>query len=312
MSLYPWAQHDYASPLGVKDHDSARKLSAIPPSGSGIRERAGTVYALRYRGRDLPLLKHEIVIGRSASCDLVLDSQLVSRRHACVHVGEKQASVSDLGSRNGVLVNGKLIEGETLLDIGDRVSIGEEQLEVVEQHITPERERVTAQNLRSKQTVSFAEVRDEVEDVQSERTRRADAFTLLGGVVDKALALGRGEEAERLLGGHLTRVLDDASRSPRFDRSVAPVAARYAIKLAGATGKPTWVDYAIRLYRAIGEPLPLPVVDEMYGLLRRVRGVDRALLREYLAVLRTRASSMSAADRFSLQRIEGLERLAAL
>ncbi len=302
----------------MKEHDSARKVAtAIPPSGSGIRELTDAVYALRYRGRDLPLLKQEIVVGRSASCDLVLDGQLVSRRHARLLIGAEQASVSDLGSRNGVLVNGKPINGETPLGIGDRVSIGEEVLEVVEHRVPPERERVTAQNLRARKTMSFEEVRGEGEDrsdedVQSERTRRADAFTLLGGVVDKALALGRGAEAERLLGGHLARVQDEACAGMKFDRGVAPVAARYAVKLAAATGKAAWVDYAIRLYRAIGEPLPLPVVDEMYNLLRRVRGVDRALLREYLAVLRTRAGSMSAADRFALQRIEGLERLAAL
>jgi hypothetical protein len=276
-----------------------------------MRQRARVAYGLRYRGRDLPLLKQEIVIGRSASCDLVLDSQLVSRRHAAIRLDEEQPVVRDLGSRNGVLVNGKSIDAASPLALGDRVSIGEETLEVVEQPIPPERERVTAQNLRARETVSFEAVRDTEEEVQSERTRRADAFALLGSVVDKALALRRGEEAERLLGGHLARVLDE-SCAGRFDRSVAPVAASYAIKLAAATGKPAWVDYAVRLYRAIGDPLPLPVVDEMYGLLRRVRGVDRALLREYLAVLRGRAASMSAADRFSLQRIEGLERLAAL
>jgi len=276
-----------------------------------MRQRARVAYGLRYRGRDLPLLKQEIVIGRSASCDLVLDGELVSRRHAAIRLGEERAVVRDLGSRNGVLVNGKPIDAESPLGLGDRVSIGEEVLEVVEQPVPPKRERVTAQNLRARETVSFEAVRDADEEVQSERTRRADAFALLGSVVDKALALGRGEEAERLLSGHLARVLDE-SCAGRFDRGVAPVAAAYAIKLAAATGKPAWADYAVRLYRAIGDPLPLPVVDEMYRLLRRVRGVDRALLREYLAVLRGRAASMSAADRFSLQRIEGLERLAAL
>ncbi len=181
----------------------------------------------------------------------------------------------------------------------------------MQQPVATERDRATAQNLRVKETIRFEAVHED-ESVQSERTRRADAFALLGGVVDKALALGRGDEAERLLGAHLARVLDEASAGVRFDRNVAPIAVRYAARLAAATGKPGWVDYAIRLYRALGEPLPLPVVDELYSLLRRVRGVDRGLLREYLAILRSRAGSMSAADRFALQRIEGLERLAAL
>lgn len=277
-----------------------------------MRERTRVGYGLRYRGRDIPLLKREIVIGRSASCDLVLDSQLVSRRHALVRLGDERPSVSDLGSSNGVLVNGRLVDAETPLAIGDQISIGEEMLEVVQQRLARERERITAQNLRARKAPGSPAPPTPVDEPRAERTRRADAFTLLGGLVDNALVLGRGEEAERLLSGHLARILDEARAGVGRDRQVAATAAGYAAKLAAATGKSSWIDYIVRLYRALEEPLPIPVIDEMYGLLRHLRGYDRAMLREYLAMLRGRVAQMSRADRFALQRIESLERLAAL
>jgi hypothetical protein len=72
------------------------------------------------------------------------------------------------------------------------------------------------------------------------------------------------------------------------------------------------MNQALRLYTALGQPMPLPIVDELFTLLRRVRGIDRALLRKYVSTLRSRAERFNASERFALQRIEGLERIAGL
>jgi hypothetical protein len=56
--------------------------------------------------------------------------------------------------------------------------------------------------------------------------------------------------------------------------------------------------------------MPLPIVDEMYTVLRRVPGLDRELCHAYAEQQRLRAD-LSAPERFVLQRLEGLERLAA-
>ena len=93
---------------------------------------------------------------------------------------------------------------------------------------------------------------------------------------------------------------------------IARTTARYALKLAAATNKPGWLDFPVRLYRALGATMPLPIVDELYTLIGRVRGMNRPLLREYLESLRARAESMSPTERFVLQRLEGLERMASL
>src|SRR3954469_6657995 len=85
-------------------------------------------YRLRYLAHVLELPIGEFVVGRSTDCQLSLDDPLVSRRHAVLRVGRDVVTVQDLGSRNGVLVNGTKIEGERELAAGDRVGIGSQEM----------------------------------------------------------------------------------------------------------------------------------------------------------------------------------------
>jgi two-component system, NtrC family, response regulator AtoC len=52
----------------------------------------------------------EVVIGRSAECDLVLDHRSLSRRHAVLR-RKPALSIQDLGSTNGVRVGGNIVRG---------------------------------------------------------------------------------------------------------------------------------------------------------------------------------------------------------
>ena len=90
------------------------------------------------------------------------------------------------------------------------------------------------------------------------------------------------------------------------------MAARFAAKLATATAKGAWADYVIELYDAQVRPCPAPVVDELYNAFRKVNAIDLGRLRAYVARLREKQASLGPAERFLLQRLEGLERLAAL
>lgn len=70
------------------------------------------------------LSEEETVLGRHPECQIQLDSNMVSRRHAQV-VGEgTQFFVEDLGSGNGTFVNGKKIDGRTQLAHEDRLKVG--------------------------------------------------------------------------------------------------------------------------------------------------------------------------------------------
>ncbi len=76
--------------------------------------------------------RHELaqpvtVLGRSQQCDLVIDDAGASRRHAEIRRADTVCTIVDLGSTNGVHVNGELTAEATLAN-GDVVSIGRTQL----------------------------------------------------------------------------------------------------------------------------------------------------------------------------------------
>jgi len=68
------------------------------------------------------------VIGRSRDCEIVLDDAGISRRHAEIRPGPDGWTVEDLGSTNGVLVNGEAIRGAQPLHSGDRVELGSTEI----------------------------------------------------------------------------------------------------------------------------------------------------------------------------------------
>jgi pSer/pThr/pTyr-binding forkhead associated (FHA) protein len=244
-------------------------------------------------------LRAETVIGRASECDIVVDSHLVSRKHAKLTVTGMGVFVEDLGSVNGVRVDSVTVTTRTLLSPGARINVADVQLVLV--RVDGERKsRITAHT----PTQSGFEVQiDEI-------TRRSHAFRLLAGVVDKALALGQPDEAERLLGGLLQDLLREAqSGKEEVPSEMAESAARSAVKLGTGTGKASWVEYPFRLYAALGRVLPADVVDGLYDLVRKTPKVDLALLLRYAALLEGRP--LSPAERFVVQRIQSLARMAA-
>jgi Protein of unknown function (DUF3662)/FHA domain len=74
-------------------------------------------------GRRHPVSGDRGVIGRSRDCEVVVSDPNVSRRHAELRRDENGWHVVDLGSTNGVKVNGRRVEQVALRD-GDRITIG--------------------------------------------------------------------------------------------------------------------------------------------------------------------------------------------
>lgn len=75
-------------------------------------------------GKRLVVGARGATLGRSRSCDVVLDDANVSRQHAEVRPRGGGWFVADLGSTNGVSVNGSRIEQAHALRPGDRIEIG--------------------------------------------------------------------------------------------------------------------------------------------------------------------------------------------
>ena len=64
-------------------------------------------------------------IGRVDGNDVVLPSNSVSRSHARIFVANNKCYITDLGSANGVLVDGALIQDKTEIKNGSKIRIGE-------------------------------------------------------------------------------------------------------------------------------------------------------------------------------------------
>ncbi len=72
------------------------------------------------------------VIGRSRDCDIVLSDPNVSRRHAEIRAdGRGGWTIHDLGSTNGVKLNGQRANGPAPLEPGDRIALGTADLRFV-------------------------------------------------------------------------------------------------------------------------------------------------------------------------------------
>lgn len=77
-------------------------------------------------GRPVCLDKPILFVGRHPECDIVLlNSRKVSRKHCCLALINDRLRVRDLGSTNGVSVNGQRVKKEAQVRIGDELTIGD-------------------------------------------------------------------------------------------------------------------------------------------------------------------------------------------
>lgn len=299
----------------AEDRHSQRTPPAAGDAVTGVAQR----FWLDHAGRVVDLPMGVVLIGRSSGCHIILDDALVSRRHAELVVGPHTVAVQDFGSVNGVFVNGRRISGSERLTSGDQLQLG---TQVMTLRSGPQSFRAgSASGPRPlAETMRRVEVPEHVRQLalassvpnETEATFSAHTLDLLGGVAEKVLALGRGDDAEKVLSTTLTNILNEVTRGSSAPPQVVEKAAHYALRIAEVTGKGRWADYTIELYAALKRPLPASQVDALYALLRKIDGINLATLRAYLAQLRDLQQNFGPAERFVLQRLEGFERLAAL
>ena len=84
----------------------------------------------KHPGQEIAVQGPEFLVGRAPECKLRPNSDMVSRRHCMISIAEGRATIRDLGSRNGTLVNGEKIAGEHELRTGEKIKIGPLEFEV--------------------------------------------------------------------------------------------------------------------------------------------------------------------------------------
>ncbi len=121
MQQRPDAQARAAFRRGQKDL-TRRPASALLASALSNRPRARLIILEGMAPAEVPL-QGDMVLGRTASADLQLESGSVSRMHTRITASDGAFWVNDLGSSNGTLLNGRPVRCEKLSD-GDVLQVG--------------------------------------------------------------------------------------------------------------------------------------------------------------------------------------------
>ena len=99
-------------------YSADRAARRLEPEPSEVRQAL-----LVGEGRRSVLSGNRVLVGRSRECDIVFSDPNVSRRHAELRREDGGWSISDLGSTNGVKVNGRRVD-QAPLRPGDRIRLG--------------------------------------------------------------------------------------------------------------------------------------------------------------------------------------------
>lgn len=128
-----WWAADQSSRNGTWDFVAKRVLEGpVPLVPGGLRLRLGALDGPEVLLMSPPVAhsspQRALAIGRSRTCDVVVDDPLASRRHAVVEIDEAAAVLRDAGSFNGTFLNGERVTGGCLLSTGDLIGVGSSTL----------------------------------------------------------------------------------------------------------------------------------------------------------------------------------------
>jgi hypothetical protein len=277
-------------------------------------------FRLRFLLQEFDLVGPEVILGRSPECHITIEDPLISRRHACIAVRDNRAFVSDLGSRNGVRVNGRPIDGEVELKDGDRVRLGTQELlfSVVSRRDRAARPtgymrvchacgtRYPEGSLSCPHCGAPAlEEEDTVSGMMAE-PRRNWTFQLLGEVIERALSTGRAAEADRLMRRAAKEVDDRLAAGERLDSNHVAMISSFAVRLARLVGGSEWVAWALTLHRRQGRMLADEVIDRLEELdLSAFPDVPR-VIGSYVSWYKTQPPPAPSPDLTRLARLEHL------
>jgi len=296
-------------------------------------------FRLRYQSTHLELPLGAFSIGRSSKCNLSISDELVSRKHAVFHIGTEAVSLEDLGSRNGVVVNGAPVEGRCRLTHMDRVYIGHEELVLIDAaKVTDGIETAPhilcdfcgavngaakrhcgdcGRRLVSKSGATFKDrdlpgsMSQDPED--AEVTHTGQTHDVIGGIAEKAITMGRFEEAERMLLLYMDSLLERAVRQQPLSKceeddpdEIFSTTIANALELARGLRDPKWIDWVFRMHMATGRLMDAPTIEMLHELVRSQEYKRRRYVRPYLQGVQERAAEYGPGERFLASRLDGL------
>jgi hypothetical protein len=282
-------------------------------------------YRLRFLLQEFDLPRGTTIIGRSLDCHLTIEDPLVSRQHARIVIDDAGAFVEDMGSRNGVRVDGVSIKGATRLVDGVRLRIGTQDFLFCSVDVAGRTHAKTTGVLRLCANCRMPYPREAPSCPNCEATEQTDEDTLTGAgtseahhawsaqllveALERALALGRLSDAERILRRATAQVEDVVAAGGEVDRNALAALALRASTTTLASNDPTWALWVLDIYRRTTQIPPAQVVERLAEVAAKhsvlVLGGLTALL-EHLGA-RARKSSQQSIE--ALARLEQVRRL---
>ncbi len=260
-----------------------------------VLNRGRSPFRLRLSDGEIRLRTGEHVVGRGASCDIVLDDSQVSRQHARLEVTHEQVTLVDLGSINGSFVNRRRLRDHRKLKPGDRIRLGNSILEfLIGPGSTEDRTRDTIEDIDPGPAPVLGE-----EDIP---TRRVDGLEVGATGAERAYEAGQLAVAERFLEGYLASVLTELEAARPLPDSTVLEALSLSLRLAAKTEKGAWVDYAVRLLMAHDALPPEEQLVDLGELAQRLT-IDADLLLAYGSRMRAGADSLGVVERETLSRL---------
>jgi pSer/pThr/pTyr-binding forkhead associated (FHA) protein len=270
-----------------------------------------TPVRLRYRRQELLLAIGSYLLGRDPACHVVIDRPLVSRRHARISVEGRRVTIEDLGSMNGVFVNGARVTHSRDLFDGDWITIGSEELELAIGDGA--RTRIPVETQADPETVLPSSDQEVVRltssPPQDDRpTERSRTLEILSSIAERAFDAGRVQDAEDMLKLTLLDLLQDAASGQALEHDAREFALRYGMRLAHAGRSARWFDYVIDLLRAERIACSEELARNLRSTMDRIGNVDVQRLKAYAGSLRTLTTDLESLR--SGQRVEELVRAA--
>lgn len=96
-----------------------------PPPGHKGERTTGPRFRLQWEDHEVALTEAENILGRVDEAAAWIESASVSRRHACIRISERGATLEDLGSKNGTFLNGRKLTASAALTDRDELRLGQ-------------------------------------------------------------------------------------------------------------------------------------------------------------------------------------------
>jgi hypothetical protein len=123
------------------------------------------------------------------------------------------------------------------------------------------------------------------------------------------LALGHGDEAERILGRQLEQFLKKSESGESLDEVEFGKSVSYALKIGALSKKGKWLDYLFRIHASEQRLMDSEIVNELYSIAPRMSDASSKQLRMYIESLADKSTTFGPGEKFVYKRIEGLSSL---